>query len=210
MSIKLIIFDWSGVISDDRRPVYEVNMKILRDYNKPTMSFEEWLPRTTMTPIELLANHGVHGNPDKLFNLYKKYFDEEIESGIVPRIYPDVHNVFKYLKEKGKRLAVLSSHPTDNLRKEAGHYNLTSFFDLIYGDLKDKAKGLQNICSELDIKPEFALYIGDTIYDIRAAKEAGVHSGGVCQGYHTKERLKDENPEFLLKSLSELKNKEIF
>src|SRR4030042_669957 len=154
MNIKLLIFDWSGVISDDRRPVYEANMKILRDYNKPTISFEEWLPRTTMTPIELLANHGVHGNPDKLFNLYKKYFDEEIESGIVPRIYPDVHNVFKYLKEKGKRLAVLSSHPTDNLRKEAGHYNLTSFFDLIYGDLKDKSKGLQNICSELDIKPE--------------------------------------------------------
>jgi len=210
MNIKLLIFDWSGVISDDRRPVYEANMKILKYYNKPIISFEEWLPRTTMTPIELLANHGVHGNPDELFNLYKKYLNKVIKSGIVPRVYPDIHNVFQFLKDKGKRLAVLSSHPADNLKIEVSCYNLIPFLDLIYGDSKDKVKGLQDICRQLDIKPEFTFYIGDTIYDIRAAKEAGIHSAGICQGYHTKERLKNEKPDLLLDCLLDLKNKEIF
>src|SRR3989344_4207780 len=74
--IGLLVFDWSGVISDDRMPVYEANMRILEDYGKPTISFEEWLPRTTMTPVEFLKNHGVFGDDKKMFALYKKYFDE--------------------------------------------------------------------------------------------------------------------------------------
>jgi len=205
MKIKLLIFDWSGVISDDRRPVYEANMRILRDHNKPTMAFEEWLPRTTMTPIKFLASCGVNGNPDELFALYKKYYDEAVKSGIVPKIYPDVHNVLQNLKKMGKKLAVLSSHPADNLSKEAEDYNLRSFLDLISGNSKNKVRGLLAICEQLGEKPEFTLYVGDMIYDIRAAKEAGVHPIGICTGYHTRERLENEKPEFLLENLSELK-----
>ena len=98
MEIELLAFDWSGVVSDDRRPVYEANMKILKQYGKPIMTFEEWLPRTTMTPIEFLANHGIHGEPQYLFALYKKYLDDALASGIVPTVYPDAHDVFQHLQ----------------------------------------------------------------------------------------------------------------
>ena len=43
MTIQLVIFDWSGPISDDRRPVYEADMAILRKYRKPAAPFEEWV-----------------------------------------------------------------------------------------------------------------------------------------------------------------------
>lgn len=129
MKPDLYIFDWSGVISDDRAPVYRANIRILRDYGKPTMTFEEWLPKTTLTPIEFLRNHGISDDPSKLWALYKKYFNEVIESGIVPKVYPDAHNVFEYLK-KSKRVAVLSSHPTENLIREAKLYGLDGFLAL--------------------------------------------------------------------------------
>ena len=54
--------------------------------------------------------------------------------------------------------------------------------------------------------PSNAIYLGDTIYDIRAAKKAGVHSVGVATGYHVRERLVNENPDFVVDSLTEFQS----
>ncbi len=205
MNIGLLVFDWSGVISDDRRPVYKANMRILREYGKPVLSFEEWLQRSRMTAVEFLADNGVHGEDEELFALYKRYYDDAIRSGIVPEVYPDVHDALQHLMETGKKLAVLSSHPADNLRKEAQHYNLMPFLNSICGSSKEKSSGLIEVCKELGMDPQISLYLGDTVYDIRAAKQAGINSAGVCTGYHAKERLEEERPDFLLENLSELK-----
>lgn len=209
MKINLFVFDWSGVISDDRAPVYEANMQMLRDYGKPTMTFEEWLPRTTLTPIEFVNNHGVYDDPEKLWNIYKKHLNDAIESGIVPKVYPDAHDVFEHLRGNDKMLAVLSSHPADNLRREAEEYGLNEFLTLILGNSKDKVEGLLAVCGDLKRDPEHSLYTGDTIYDIQAANEAGLHSAGVCQGYHIRERLESENPEFIFETLSDIKKLDI-
>lgn len=205
MKIELVIFDWSGVISDDRKPVYEANIRILRDHKKPIMSFEAWLPRTTMTPVEFFANHGIHEDPEELYALYKKYYGEAVESGITPVVYPDAYDTLQYLKKNEKRIAVLSSHPVENLKREAEEYELTSFLSLIHGSARNKVKGLQMVCEQLNTGPDSALFVGDTVYDIQAAKKAGLLSVGICTGYHTKERLEKEGPDLLLGCLSELR-----
>ncbi len=205
MKIDTIIFDWSGVISDDRKPVYEANMSLLKHFGKPTVNFEEWLPKTTMTPIEFLANHGVHGDSEELFGLFKKYLDAAIESGIVPIVYGDAKDTFSYIKNKGVTLAILSSHPSENLAEEAEKYGLKSFLDFVKGSSKNKVDGLKFVCQKMGKIPEKALYVGDTIYDIQAAKGAHLLSAGISTGYHTKDRLLKEKPDFLFNSLSEIK-----
>ncbi len=210
MRINLFIFDWSGVISDDRWPVYQANMRVLEDYGKPTMSFWEWLPRTTLTPIEIFENHGVHGDPKELFALYTKYLTEAVESGVTPTVYPDALDTLQHIKQRGKKLAVLSSHPEGNLRRDAEGYGIVPLLDHISGNSRDKSEGLLSVCDSLDEAPKHALYAGDTVYDIRAAKKAGLNSAGVCTGYHVRERLERENPDLLLECLSDLKGKKIF
>jgi phosphoglycolate phosphatase len=202
----LVIFDWSGVISDDRKPVYEANMRILEGYGMPKMSFDEWLAQTTMTVAGFLRNLGIKDDSEKLFAVYEKCYNEAIESGIEPEIYPNVHDVVEFLKEKRKRLAVLSSHPTSNLEKEAEDYNLTRFFDLMVGDSRNKANGLLHIYEQLKENLDVGLYVGDTIYDIRASKKAGVHSAAICCGYHSREKLAAESPNYLLETLLDLKS----
>lgn len=206
MNVKLVVFDWSGVISDDRKPVYAAGMKMLKHFNKPIMSFEEWLSKTTMTAVEFLINNGVDERPDKLFDLYKHFLNETIANGTAPIAYPDASNVLNYIKSKGIRTAVLSSHPTENLLKEAESYKIIDMFDIILSSSSNKIQGLKDICSQLNIDIKNVLFIGDTIYDIRSAKKAGVISAGICTGYHAKERLENEKPDFLFTSLSDLKS----
>ena len=42
-NIQLGIFDHSGVLSDDRWPVYEANMALLEFYDRFRITFAEWL-----------------------------------------------------------------------------------------------------------------------------------------------------------------------
>ena len=38
--MNLFIFDWSGVISDDRKPVYEANTRLLRERGLKILTFD--------------------------------------------------------------------------------------------------------------------------------------------------------------------------
>jgi phosphoglycolate phosphatase-like HAD superfamily hydrolase len=205
MEIKIVVSDHSGVISDDRRPVYEANMRILRDYGKPIMSFEEWLPKTRLTVIDFLSDHGIYGDPVHFRSLYKKYFDEAVESGIVPKLYPKVYETFKYLKGRRKSIAILSSHPTENLKKELNGYNLLEFIDLVIGDSDNKTHELRKISDMLNVNAEDMIIVGDTINEIVAGKEVGAKTAAVYSGYHTKERLMGEKPDLLLRGIHRLR-----
>ena len=68
-NIKLIIFDWSGVISDDRKPVYKTDMRVLRRYKKPLLTLEQWLENPSLNAQEFFSSQGICGTQDELFNL---------------------------------------------------------------------------------------------------------------------------------------------
>lgn len=203
-NISLILFDWSGVISDDRPPVYEANMRLLQKYGVTPISFEEWLPRTRLSAVEFLADHGISGDENILAEEYRLIYTKVRSEGIHPRVYADARSSVSRLISMGKRLKVISSHPEQNLRQEAKEYGLEGSFEGFLGDQRDKTLAINATIEEMKMLAETVLYVGDTIYDIQAAKKAGVHSAGIASGYHVKERLIKENPDLLVDSLTEL------
>jgi len=46
--------------------------------------------------------------------------------------------------------------------------------------------------------------VGDTVYDMRAGKAAGLKTIAVLTGHHSRNRLKKENPDYILKSVADL------
>lgn len=203
---KFVIFDWSGVISDDRRTVYEANMRILADYGKPCLTYEQWLISTAANAVDFLQGQGVAEKAEKLTELYERYLNEVECRGIKPVMYHDAPDVLKYVRRRGKRAAVLSSHPAENLQNEAEDYGLLCYFDLLEGGSRNKAHDIVTICRRFCIAPSSVIYVGDMAYDIRSAKKAGVGAGGVTTGYHSRDRLLAEDPDYLFDSLLELKS----
>jgi len=207
IGIKTIISDWSGVFSDDRKPVYEANMRVIEKHGKIRVSFDEWLPITRLTPVELFKDFGIDDDHDVLFEEYRKTYSQVRREGIHPVAYPDVKDFLTGLKAKRIPIVVVSSHPEQNLRTEAIEYGIDHYFEGFYGNLKDKAAAIQMVCGLKNIHPSSTAYIGDTIYDVQEAKKAKAKSVAVATGYHVRKRLAEENPDLLLNSLSELINK---
>lgn len=203
--IKLVICDWSGVISDDRKPVYEANMQLLIDHAGTRMPMEQWIALTGATAHGFLVNCGItDADPNETFETYQRYFEEfSKQPRFEPVMYPDARQALQYLKETcSKKLAILSTHPEQDLLKEMEGYGLSRFFERenIFASSTNKVKGIEDICRKLRVSGNDTLFLGDMTYDIDAAREAGIYSAAVCGGYHDEARLKDCNPDWLLKN----------
>jgi phosphoglycolate phosphatase len=203
---EVLIFDWSGVISDDRLPVYEANMRLYEDHGLKRISFDEWLSQTKLSAGEIFDGKSIKVDREKVFDEYKQALAQVKSEGIHPTIYNNAKNTLKELVGMGKKLAIVSSHPRQALEEEARLYSVEKYFDLFVGDSKEKTGTLLEMCKKLNIapSPSTVAYTGDTIYDIRAAKGAGVYSIAVTGGYHSRERLEKENPDKLVDGIAEL------
>lgn len=202
--IKTVISDWSGVISDDRQPVYEANMRVIESYGKKRVTFDEWLPTTRMRPDEYFGDHGIVDSIDNFYEKYRSFFNQVREEGIHPELYSDVVVALQTLVKRGFPIFVVSSHPKENLQEEAHEYEIDTYITDFFGSVTDKSEAMLAICTKTGITPIQAVYLGDTIYDVQSARKAGVHAIAMTTGYHARKRLAGESPDLVLDSLSAL------
>ncbi len=183
--IRMMAFDWSGVISDDRLPVYESNMRILDAYKRPRITFEEWLVRTTQTPAEFIRDQGIIDSPSAIYKLHQTNYAAVGKEGINPVLYADAAKSLKALHEHGAPRVVISSHPAEHFRREAAEYGLKNCFHRFIGSVMNKTEGLLGASFTLGSDPSTIVYLGDMVYDIMAAKKAGVSAAAIATRYHT-------------------------
>lgn len=203
--INAVVFDWSGTISDDVMPVYEANMKLFGLYDIPRISLNKWRAECQQTVVDLMKNRGVNEQPEEVQRLYEKFYGKEIAAGNRPRVYRDAEDTLCHIRSLNKKVAVVSSHPEAFLVDEAMNYRLLGFISVLKGSVMEKAQALESIVDEMGENPACTLYVGDTIYDMRAANNAGLLSAAKLNGYHSREMLESERPDFVIECLSELK-----
>ena len=216
MGFDVFGFDWSGVISDDRKPVYEANKRVVGSFGVAIPPFDKWLDDTLKLPMDYYASLGIKGDSEELWNLYKTNFSKVCEEGLLPVVYEDVHEVLSYLKNKNKKLLVLSSHPEKNILSEAKRYDIHHYFDEIFGEVEDKVVGLKNIIDMFGYDPRQMVYFGDMVFDLQAANAVGILVAAMAgtdenrRGFHSKKQLSGEKHDFLLASLLDIKENDSF
>lgn len=202
---RLILSDWSGVFSDNRKAVYSAAMRVMESHGKKILEFSEWLRSSYRGPAELFREHGIGDNTGFLTDQqYKVRLEEVKSSSEPPTVYSDAKLALGEISRTGIPIVILSSRPAYHVIAEAKRSGIDGFFSEIVGGVKDRKKGILEILNRRAVEPEYALYIGDNRYNISAAKEAGVFSVGITTGNHHKSSLQAEAPDALVDSLSEL------
>jgi phosphoglycolate phosphatase-like HAD superfamily hydrolase len=210
--IESLVTDHSGVLLDDREAFHKANMMILKKYDKPLMTIEEWLGKTQIDGAKFLQSQGINEGKDFLNNMNKKCYEEVVRSGVKPVIYPDVKETLEFLDRRGITMSILSTHPQDNLISETKDYEILGFFTLVVGSSKDKTKDLTEICKKIGKKK--TLYVDDSRWGVLAANNAkalatengnNILTAGITTGYHPRNMLEEVNPDGILEAFSDLK-----
>ncbi len=119
-------------------------------------------------------------------------------------------DVLKYLKRRGRNVALFSDADSYIVLKGVGQHDVEKYFDIIVSTRMFKAPkphplGLLEILRLLGAKKDRTLYIGDTLLDYQAAKNAGVDFCAVCGGFDSYATFRKSGVKIIFRTIEELK-----
>jgi HAD superfamily hydrolase (TIGR01509 family) len=141
-------------------------------------------------------------------DLFKKKFRDQV------RPFPDVRELFVRLRSDGYKLALASSSKGDELQyyKRLAHVD-----DLLEAETSsedaERSKPHPDIFEAAvkqlgsEVKPEDTMVIGDTPYDMEAARKIGIKGIGVLCGGFSEQSLRDAGAIAIFEGPSDLLNR---
>jgi len=196
--VQLVAFDNNGTVFNDLRITYLGSVKVFEAFNLLPPTLEQYRNTVGGDFMKFYHNYGipVPANEDEKKKLSADIGDvfwSHIKENIWRSSFrPDVAATISELQRRGIRTAMISAMNESELLEELDHYGFCGVFDPIFGGVKDKAPVMEHLCRSLKINPHSTLYVGDTVEDMKAAREAGVIPVGMGapDAYHSAERLR--------------------
>ncbi len=174
--VKAVIFDIDGVLIDS----LETNLRFFRDVLKfggykqllTKKAYKKMYHLTAVDTFKVIT--GLTNK--KEIDRWEKLIHHYPRTAYKLKIVPDSIEVIKQLATKYK-LALVTSRIEAGVNNYLNATDTQKYFDSIvhfghYRNPKPHPEPLLIACQRLKVKPEQAVYIGDTLTDIQAAKAA--------------------------------------
>lgn len=210
---KAAIFDLDGTLLNSARDLEEACNYALSKYNLPhvdSQSFTLRLGSGRRKLIESIVNDFFDNGKKEIIEEFIKYFNEYYDAHLsdYTKPYEGINEGLKMLTENNIITAVLSNKPHEFTVKLVNYFfgNNVKYISGLQDGYKPKPdpKALLDIITDLGIRKEECIYIGDSEIDIRVSKNAGIKSLGVLWGYRDEALLKKEGADFLALNVSEM------
>lgn len=186
--MKIVFFDFDGVIVDSFSMCYEISNMI-----RPSTSDEYKSMYEGNIYHALAQREGGRTDID--------FFDEYI-----PRLakHIPIAGVARDIEELSKdhTLIIVSSTVSKIIEDFLIEHNLRGHFKEILGSdvERSKVKKVRNSLLSHGVEPKNALFVTDTLGDIKEAAECDVKSIAVTWGFHNAEKLKEGDPYMIVDS----------
>ena len=206
-----IIFDFDGTLADTQRGIIATAQEVLRRMGRGPAD-ERALAATIGLPLRENFTRGAglsDEEADRAVAIYRDIF----ETFAIPAItvFPGVEEVLAALSARGVPMAVASSRGQHSLEGLMHHLGLDRYIPLtlVFGvetaaRPKPAPDILYVILGKLGVKPEEALVVGDTTFDIEMGRAAGCYTCGVSYGNQSAGQVAGASPNYLLDDLRKL------
>ena len=207
---RLVMFDWDGTIVDGLSLNYKIYKEITRRLGKRMPDSPQALARLTNGKYEeLYYNLGIRteGETNEANKIYWELF-RRFRDGF--ELFPGITDVLSSLREKGIMTAIISNCDKPLMEMLIDKFGLSGYLDLIVAHedterIKPEPDQIHFCLGRLKVKPKEAVFVGDMINDIIAARRAGVRKViAVTYGWHTREQLEKLKPDAIVDKTNEI------
>ena len=203
MPFDLTIFDYDGVLIDSLADAISAGSEFCRSMGHDRLPTEAVIRSLQkMTYFELARALGL---PDHEAEQFSHHTFNRFQT-IAPSMpfYPEIEHLLN--KMGSKNVAIVSGNAKTVISAKLSAHGLDSTVPCILGALEpgDKAEKIGRACRFFGVPPHRACMVGDSVSDIRHAKQAGVQSIAATWGWQSREQLAVENPDFIVDTVGEL------
>lgn len=199
---KLFLFDFDGVVVDSLE-FYEkaINLCLKKTGNPVMRNRADFLSLFEENFYDVIHKKGVDVTE---FTKMSASIAPTLNYDLVSPFY-DLASVLGKLKNDNI-LVVVSSNSNYAINLVLSKYNFSHYFQDVLGyELAfSKSEKIIHSMNEFNIENNRTYYIGDTTGDIKEAKEANVKTVAVTWGWHSREKLKLVEPDYIIDTPDEL------
>jgi len=186
--MQYIFFDLDGTLIDTKGDIEEVlkyTMESLGFSAKPIPN--SLLGASLRDIVTCLYPFIIKEKQEAILQIFRSTYDSK--DYLLSYLYPGVYETITFLSNHGYKMFVVTMKPalpTRRILDQKGILNLfiTSYSpDSWQGAKLGKAEIIKRVMIEFNISPDDAVYVGDQLTDICAAREAGIKSITARYGY---------------------------
>ncbi|MCL4536851.1 MAG: HAD-IA family hydrolase [Nitrospirae bacterium] len=207
MPIKLIIFDLDGTLIDSSIDIANAINYAIEPYGARPITVKETISLVgegiTRLIEKLIERESINADRNALTERFLEHYSAHLIDNTT--IYPGVRETLQKLKDYKK--AVISNKREALSTKILNDLGLLKYLDLVVGsdttpERKPSPIPILHVLSKLNIRPEDAVIVGDSNFDIEAGKAAGIKTIAVTYGYRPLDLLK--GADFIIDRMDEL------
>lgn len=205
---ELIIFDWDGTVVNSINQIVSCLHASADAVGLPATSdavAQSIIGLGIFEAIKTMFPESTEQETQALIEAYKRIWLETAANDI--EFYPTAFETIKALKDSHK-IAVATGKSRAGLDRHFSLSEIGTFFHSSRCADETRSKPhpqmLLELLEEFKVKPEQALMIGDTTFDLEMAHKAKIDRIGVSYGAHDVELLKPFEPIAIIDNLKEL------
>ncbi len=208
--LKAVILDFDGTIGDTRSLIVRTMQQTIGELGLPARTDDECAAMIGLplkqTFTDLIPMSDAEG--DLCAAVYRRIFAVNNKPGAVP-MFPGVADTIRRLHASGMLVTIASSRLRPSLTAFVGEMGLDEYIPYILSisDVEHAKPAPDMVLKTLadnGLRPEEAIVVGDTVFDIRMAHSAGVAAVGVTYGNGTRADLEAERAEWVIDDFREL------
>ena len=210
MQKKLIIFDLDGTLVDSSEDIIWSANRTLEELGLPPREDMHIKSRIGwgVTPLleKLLPGESAEGIV-RAREVFLKHYGTHLAVSTTP--YPGVMDTLEDFKVKGKLMAVVTNKPVSPSIEIIETLGLAAFFQLVLGgdsckNKKPHPEPLLTVLERLKVKPDEAVFVGDSAVDMEAGKSAGLKTIGAAYGFRGRVELEEAGCSAVIVNFGEL------
>ena len=207
MSFKLIIFDLDGTLVDSSPDIRTAINFAIEPYGARPVSLAETRELVgegvTRLMEKVIERESLQVEKETLVARFLDYYSAHLIE--LTSVYPGVAETLPRLSPYRK--ALVTNKREDLSTRTLKETGLDPYFELVVGsetapERKPSPVPIFYALEKLGLRPENAVIVGDSTYDVEAGRKAGIRTVAVTYGYRPVELLKDADP--LIDSMTEL------
>lgn len=210
MNYKILLFDLDGTITDSAEGIINSAIYALEQLNQPIPESKE-LYSFIGPPLKESFEKKCYLNEieaELAVTYYREYYQKK---GLYEnKVYQGIPELLTHLNELGHQLYIATSKPEIFAQKILLHFELTDYFNGIYGASLDGKRSKKSDViayalekAKLRMKNEIIM-IGDRKHDILGGRENKIDTIGVLYGFGDKEELQKAQATYLVATPKEI------
>ncbi len=204
--IEAVLFDLDGTLLDTGTLILAsfryATQKVL-GYSPP----DELLTDMVGIPLDYQMRAISPEHSDELVRVYREH-NSMVHDELI-RYFPGTREALDTLQAEGMRMAVVTSKRREVAARGLSRFNLSGYFELIIGSNdtdkhKPNPEPLLLAAKRMSVSVDQTLYLGDSPYDMEAARAAGSMAVAALWGMFSRERLLAADAQMELSRIAEL------